>query len=265
MIPTTYNSGIRGPLADSYQGVQGTSLAAPHVSGVVHLMLSKNPVLTVGQIAWILERSSRPFLPGSSCKGATSCGAGMLDAAAALNLTPVPVPSVSTPATQLSAVEYYYAPEDRYFLSTDAAEQTAIDAGLTGAFVRTGMQFKAFDTSGVAPANTTFVCRFYGRPDAPGPNSHFFTADDKECSDLVDLQALNPSSAPRFNFEGLAFQIYLPVAGVCPTGQKPVYRAYNNGFSKAKASNHRFLTDYATYQSMSNKGWALEGITMCSF
>jgi serine protease len=39
-IPTTYNSGTRGPLEDSYQGLQGTSFSAPHVAGVVHLMLT---------------------------------------------------------------------------------------------------------------------------------------------------------------------------------------------------------------------------------
>jgi serine protease len=263
-IPTTYNSGTRAPIEDSYQGLQGTSFSAPHVAGVVHLILSKNPELTVGQVSWILERSARPFLANSNCANLKNCGAGMLDARRALDATP-PVGAKSTAAAaQLTAVEYYFAPEDRYFLSTDAGEQAAIDAGQAGAFVRTGLQFKAFSTEGVAPANTTTVCRFYGRPDAPGPNSHFFTADGGECTGLVDGQALNASSVARWNFEGQAFQIYRASNGTCAAGQKPVYRAYNNGFAKGKASNHRFVADEAVYQGMAAKGWALEGIAMCS-
>jgi serine protease len=263
-IPTTYNSGTRAPIEDSYQGLQGTSFSAPHVAGVVHLMLSKNPELTVGQVSWILERSARPFLATSNCANLKNCGAGMLDARKALDSTPGVSVKSTTTAAQLNAVEYYFAPEDRYFLSTDAGEQAAIDAGQAGAFIRTGLQFKAFSTEGVAPANTTTVCRFYGRPDAPGPNSHFFTADGGECAGLVDGQAFTASSAARWNFEGQAFQIYRASNGTCAPGQKPVYRAYNNGFAKGKASNHRFVADEAVYLGMAAKGWALEGVAMCS-
>ncbi len=45
-ILSTYNSGTTVPLADSYYYYQGTSMAAPHVTGVVSLMFSVNPSLT---------------------------------------------------------------------------------------------------------------------------------------------------------------------------------------------------------------------------
>jgi|JI10StandDraft_1071094.scaffolds.fasta_scaffold01941_2 subtilisin family serine protease len=57
--------------------ISGTSLAAPHVTGVVGLMLSRNPSLTPSQIRQILQNTATP-----ACGG--KCGAGLLDAAAAV-------------------------------------------------------------------------------------------------------------------------------------------------------------------------------------
>jgi serine protease len=54
----------------------GTSMAAPHVAGVVALMLSKRS-LTPAQVESALKANTRP-LPGS-CPG--GCGTGIIDAA----------------------------------------------------------------------------------------------------------------------------------------------------------------------------------------
>lgn len=63
----------------------GTSLAAPLVSGVVSLMLGLNTRLTPNDVSALLQRSAGAF-PGRSCDraAAKTCGAGMLNAAAAL-------------------------------------------------------------------------------------------------------------------------------------------------------------------------------------
>jgi subtilisin family serine protease len=80
----------------------GTSMAAPHVTGTVALMLEENPSLTQAQAEAILEGSAVPLgagcrsvitVPGGTtpeeiCWGADATGSGLLDAEAAVAATP---------------------------------------------------------------------------------------------------------------------------------------------------------------------------------
>lgn len=78
---STLNSGSTTPGSESYASYQGTSMAAPHVAGVVALMQAAAPSpLTPAQVETILKQTARP-LPGS-CSG--GCGAGIVDANAAV-------------------------------------------------------------------------------------------------------------------------------------------------------------------------------------
>ncbi|WP_066342794.1 S8 family peptidase [Azohydromonas lata] len=79
-VLSTLNAGTTTPGADSYGGLRGTSMAAPHVSGVAALMLSRNPGLTPDEVATRLKNAARPF--PAACSG---CGAGLLDANAAVD------------------------------------------------------------------------------------------------------------------------------------------------------------------------------------
>jgi serine protease len=80
-ILSTLNTGTTAPGADTYAFYSGTSMAAPHVAGVVALMLSRNGALTPDDIELRLKSSTRP-LPGS-CSG--GCGTGIVNALAAVN------------------------------------------------------------------------------------------------------------------------------------------------------------------------------------
>jgi serine protease len=125
---STKNSGLHGPAANrwstSIDSEVGTSFAAPLVSATVALMFSANPALTPAQVKQIMQSSARPFpttgggdpqapgpFPGhvpkciassteqTECYCSTStCGAGMLDAGAALRAVAalVTVPTFSS-------------------------------------------------------------------------------------------------------------------------------------------------------------------------
>ncbi|WP_055529077.1 S8 family peptidase [Streptomyces graminilatus] len=75
-ILSTLNSGTKTPSAESYAYYQGTSMATPHIAGLVALMKSAKPSLTPAQIETAIKANARP-LPGS-CSG--GCGAGLADA-----------------------------------------------------------------------------------------------------------------------------------------------------------------------------------------
>ncbi len=81
LVFSTYNDGRRAPGSASYGYLAGTSMAAPHVSGTIALMQGIRARTPAG-VETILKRTAHPFI--TACDG---CGAGMLDAEAAVNAT----------------------------------------------------------------------------------------------------------------------------------------------------------------------------------
>ncbi|KAF0812976.1 Extracellular basic protease [Andreprevotia sp. IGB-42] len=71
--------------SNDYVNMQGTSMAAPQVAGVVSLMLAVNPALNSAQVRDILRYSVRQFPTGTGHDCTLSmCGAGLVNAAAAV-------------------------------------------------------------------------------------------------------------------------------------------------------------------------------------
>jgi serine protease len=96
-VLSTLNTGATTPGAGTYGYKQGTSMAAPHVSGVVSLMVSLNSTLNLAQVLQVLQSTARPFPVGSGCN-TSKCGSGIVDAAAALNaVAPVEPTATATP------------------------------------------------------------------------------------------------------------------------------------------------------------------------
>ncbi|MBI4732426.1 MAG: S8 family serine peptidase, partial [Chloroflexi bacterium] len=84
----------------SYYFLGGTSMASPHVAGIVALMAQKNPALTAVDVESILTGAAIPLAPGcrviynpggttsNVCWGADATGSGLITADAALTATP---------------------------------------------------------------------------------------------------------------------------------------------------------------------------------
>jgi len=66
---------------DGYGTKSGTSMASPHVAGVAALVRAAAPAKTPAQVEAILKSTARP-MPASKCS--KGCGAGIVDAAAAV-------------------------------------------------------------------------------------------------------------------------------------------------------------------------------------
>jgi serine protease len=94
-VLSTLNAGSTGPGADSYALYNGTSMATPHVSGVVALMLSVKSTLTPDQVTSLLQSTARAF--PATC---SQCGSGIVNANAAVDAaiggtTPPPPPGTA--------------------------------------------------------------------------------------------------------------------------------------------------------------------------
>lgn len=125
---STNNAGLTTPQpyssAGYYTDLAGTSFSTPVVTGIVSLMLSANPNLSVRQVSDVLQQTARPFValagyPTCTVEGSgnvnnttpcncttAACGAGYVDASAAVTrafvlnggvITPPPPPPPATP------------------------------------------------------------------------------------------------------------------------------------------------------------------------
>jgi serine protease len=92
-IVSTLNSGTTSPGSEGYASYNGTSMAAPHVAGVVALIQSvANPAKTPAQVEALLKSSARAF-PSTPSQ---PIGSGIVNAKAAVDAAGGPPPSGQT-------------------------------------------------------------------------------------------------------------------------------------------------------------------------
>jgi len=109
-VLSTLNTGTTTPIAspsgDTYIYYQGTSMAAPHVTGIASLMLSANSTLTPAQVLTTIQNTARTFptsTGGTDCTTST-CGSGIINAAAAVASvasTDMSITNADSPATSV--------------------------------------------------------------------------------------------------------------------------------------------------------------------
>lgn len=117
-IVSAWWNGLNGG-SQCYRYLSGTSMSAPHVAGVVGLMLAANPGLSPRQIKDILVAQAQP-IPGCS---AAVCGAGLVNAgnavSAALQTTAAPLASNEwRPSTYKGVCKYAVSLKENCVLDT---------------------------------------------------------------------------------------------------------------------------------------------------
>ncbi|MEL6721826.1 MAG: S8 family serine peptidase [Pseudomonadota bacterium] len=188
---STLDTGTQGPVNDNtYKAEEGTSQAAPVVSGVVALMLSSNPRLTDGSVTNVpalietkLKATARPFLTDTAndCTKNT-CGAGMLDAHRA-------VVAVSTPPTVNTGEDQAVKGNERVSLSARAA-----DDDYSGALSYTWQQ-----TSGpqATLSGATTASPYFTAPNAGGQLVFTVTVTDDTGLSATDSVTITNTAVPQ--------------------------------------------------------------------
>lgn len=179
-VLSTVNTSSQGPAAEGYGWKQGTSMATPHVSGVVSLMLALSPRLTPNEVRSILQSTARPHPVNTTCFGITGqCGSGLLDAASAVarvrdNLPTVSVGSdqVVRPGTVVRLTATASGPRPLSYqwrqtsgpqvgLATPIALSASFPAAGSGTL---GFEFVAYDAMGGYEARATTTVRVNSPP-----------------------------------------------------------------------------------------------------
>lgn len=156
-ILSTLNTGQTGPGTPSYARYDGTSMAAPHVAGLVALMQSAAAKpLSPDEVTKILTRTARP-LPGACPQG---CGAGLADALAAVKHVrdgspggpdPAPIELADGVPVQISAK----LGEDRLYTFQVPEGRQNLTVSINGGSGNADL----YTRYGVAPTDELFNCR----------------------------------------------------------------------------------------------------------
>jgi len=243
------------------------TIDAPAVSGapgfgVRQLQIAPLAALDGSNAAVLLDTSmTREAIPSLGPTRVRSITTG------SLTLMPVPPPVVIARVD-----EFYNAALRHYFITADDAEKQALDTGVHPGWQRTGESFKAYAKGSPTGDSIDPVCRYYSPAfivtddeggGFPGFDSHFFSADAREC-----VTVFRRFSNWIWELEDdNAFQIALPdtSSGACPVGTIPVYRLWNQRVD----SNHRYTTSAAIKAAMLAAGYLAEGygpdgVAMCA-
>ena len=226
------NTGASRPASDGYSIKYGTSMAAPHVSGAIALMLSLNPSLSRDEIVSLLRASARAFPVGSACllrANSGMCGAGTLDVYAALtsiapaihisNLSQVASPgalvnldasAISPSGHQVTSYAWHASPSNKIpisVLNADTANASFV-APATGTY-----QFVVLvtDSSG-ATSNASATVRINSAPVIQSMTTHQVAAGKTLTIKLIAMDA--DGNKPVFHAIALPDGATLSAAGV---------------------------------------------------
>ncbi len=146
-IWSTWNTGLTVPGNDDFWWLQGTSMAAPQVAGVLALLASLRPNSRMESLEQIVINAARPFPAGSYCANNPGfCGSGLLDAAAAVEAARPDSPDLSVTQSLVSGTPVL-----------GALSQYSITVRNVGGVTATGVQVVAALSAGMQFVTSTTV------------------------------------------------------------------------------------------------------------
>ena len=253
-VISTLNGGITQPGVPSYATYSGTSMAAPHVAGVVALMLTRDPTLTAGQVINRLLGAARTFVPGSDCAALPGlCGAGLLDARNAVAaVTPNRVvDDLNGARDRVRLIELRDTTSGRYLLTADPVELWQYLGGYRGGlWQRTGFNIDVFSFS--AQSNELSIAQPVCRARLFVGGASVYSANSEECA----AYAKNSG----YVMDGMSFAASIP-STICSIGSAPVYEMLS---VDTVGYNTRTLQDPVECARMVDAGWKVSRIAFCA-
>jgi serine protease len=225
----------------TWERQEGTSMAAPHVAGVAALLRAVDPDITPAEVAAVLRSTAAP-MSASDCNGrspagllAADCGAGLLDAGAALlalgsDPAPPPPPPVTSPRLHVEPDRLDFGPvRTTADLTLRNGGDTASDWSLIG-FSRSssnpgvvGAGVLSVDVgSGRLPAGAARTIRFtLDRDELPRPGTYrldlVFAVDGEDLIVPVHFDGVEGAAAAP-GVDGTLLLVCAPT----PTGCDPL-------------------------------------------
>ena len=209
-----------GPARNLFVGFAGTSMAAPHVSGVAALLFARMPTLKPDAVKDLLTASARPFPAATYCAGFSDgrCGSGMLDAKRALDRLADLTPAV-TAAAPAAIVR-----------SGSTVDLAATATPKPGGLQTLTYRWQQVSGPAVTLANDTTLQPRFTAPSPGGALGFRFTASDADgfaASASVNLRSngLPSIAAPTPVTVTTGNPVSVRVAGTDPDGDPLTYAA----------------------------------------
>ena len=162
------------------------------------------------------------------------------------------VPGWASPP-DITVVEYFHKSTGHYFMTGSADDQRLLNAST--AFAATGRSFAAWSASNSGrPGEAAAVSRFFN----PATASHVFTSKREDISILRSLPVT--ASGSGFADEGTAFFALAPVGSRCESGQRAIFRGFNN----RPDGNHRYSNEIELHASMVAAGFSDDSVAFCA-
>jgi len=202
--------------AEGYDSWDGTSMATPHVAGIVTLMLEANPDLSDQEVREIISSSttdSPTITTSSDLSGFGIQSAKSSEIAPSFDVQndesiPVEIPESADIESDITLYRFFNTVAGGHFYTPSEEERDFVINNLS----QYNFEGAAFQAAQPEEVNTTPVYRFFNTV----AGGHFYTPSEEERDAVIN-------NLPQYNYEGIGFYAYEePIADTIP-----IFRFFN--------------------------------------